>query len=358
MAIKFNNRKVLVAPLDWGLGHATRCIPVIDALIKAGCTVVIACDGEQKILLQQEFPEQQFLLLKGYGVSYSSKKYLFPLKILQQVPKMLYAIKYEHKWLEKIIDEHNIDAVISDNRYGLYSAKVPCVIVTHQLTIKVSAVRIENWLRKLNYNYINCFSECWVPDVKGETNIAGVLSHPKKMPAVPVRYIGPLSTFEKNIVAETHYRYVILLSGPEPQRTLLEEMVLKDLLFFKQSCLIVRGKPGEAEYAAPIDLTNITIKNHLPRKKLNAVINAAEYIICRSGYTSVMEVLLLQKKAILIPTPGQTEQEYLARHLMQQQWCLSIRQNQFSLAAAIQQAQQFSFKLPPAFIPNALPDDV
>ncbi len=343
---------MLVAPLDWGLGHATRCIPVVNALINLGCTVVIACDGAQKVLLEQEFPGLQFLQLKGYDVRYSSKSSLLALKILQQVPKILSAIKYEHAWLDKVIDEHKIDMVISENRYGLHSKKIPCIFITHQLTIKASVKWIEDLMRKKNYKYIERFTECWVPDIAGERNIAGELSHPKTLPRVPVKYIGPLSTFGKSISPGTRYKYVILLSGPEPQRTLLEEIVLRDLNGIKETCLVVRGKPADGEYPMSIAVSNVTIKNHLSRRELNAVINTAEYVICRSGYTSVMEILLLQKKAILIPTPGQTEQEYLAEHLMQQQWCLSVDQKNFNLSKAIEEADQFPYTSPPPFVSN------
>ena len=144
----FNIEKVLVSPLDWGLGHATRCIPIINALLHNGYEVLVATNGKQLSLLQQEFPQLQFLKLKGYNISYAKKKWLLPFKIAVQVPKILSSIKNEHIWLDKIIDEHKIDLVISDNRFGLHSKKVPCVFVTHQLTIKASIGWLERIMQK------------------------------------------------------------------------------------------------------------------------------------------------------------------------------------------------------------------
>ncbi|HVF97179.1 MAG TPA: hypothetical protein VM871_07665, partial [Flavisolibacter sp.] len=187
--------KVLVAPLDWGLGHATRCIPVIHQLLEHGCEVMLAAEGKTAILLQQEFPLIQLLHLPGYGIEYASSEWGLAAKIVAQIPKLLAAIKQEHTWLKKVVEEEKIDAVISDNRYGLYHAGIHTVFLTHQLRIKAPVSIAEDFLQETVYNYIENFSECWVPDAAGENNLAGDLSHPSELPTVPLHYVGTLSRF-------------------------------------------------------------------------------------------------------------------------------------------------------------------
>jgi uncharacterized protein (TIGR00661 family) len=285
-----------------------------------------------------------FLPLKGYEITYSKHKSLFPLKLILQLPKIISRIIYEHRWLQKTIDTHQIDLVISDNRFGLFTSKVPCVFMTHQLTIKAPFTWLERLLQKINYSYINRFSQCWVPDYAGAKNIAGVLSHPQKMPAIPVHYLGPLARFQKDEEATMVYQYCMILSGPEPQRTILEERILKQLPSISGKCLLVRGKFNTP--ALEISLPNVTIENHLNGLQLQEAINASAFVITRSGYTSVMELLALQKKSILIPTPGQTEQEYLGKQLMHHHWAYCVEQEDFDLAEALTIAKEFAYHLP------------
>lgn len=343
MAKLITYKKVLIAPLDWGLGHATRCIPLINSLLQNGCEVIIASSGDQLALLQKEFPRLQTIPLKGYNIQYSASKRSLPLKILWQIPKILLSIRNEKRWLRQTIKDLEINLVISDNRFGLSSKLIPCVFITHQLKIKAPYQRLQNLIQKINYRYINHYTECWVPDFEGSFNVAGSLSHPSAMPVVPVKYIGPLCRFESTAEAEKKYSFLILLSGPEPQRTLLENKILKLVPHLNGRLLFVRGKPGSYE---EIEVPpNCTAINHLPTSQLQQAFAACEFIIGRSGYTTVMEVVSLQKKAILIPTPGQTEQEFLARHLMQQNWCYSCSQDD-DLLYHINKARDFAFSMP------------
>jgi uncharacterized protein (TIGR00661 family) len=344
LAEKINIRQILVAPLDWGLGHATRCIPIIKSLVNAGHNVIIAGNATQQSLLRAEFPNLTFIVLNGYGISYASSKRILPLKILWQVPKILKSIRKENVWLNKVVDEYKIDLVISDNRFGMHTKKCPCIFITHQLTIKMPYLWLQNFARRINYHFINKFTACWVPDIAEENNVAGILSHPKVLPNIPVHYLGLLSRFTKLEVVEKKFDYCIMLSGPEPQRTLLEEKILSTMGNITGNILLVRGKPDSTETIAKP--ANTTIVNHLIGNELNIAIQQSEYIISRSGYTTVMELLALQKKAILIPTPGQTEQEYLAQQLMKQQWCYAVQQNEFDMASAISIAKKFEYQLP------------
>lgn len=341
---KFNITTVLIAPLDWGLGHATRCIPLIKALLLNNCKVIIACNKQQKKLLEQEFTNVAFLFLEGYNITYASNPKLLPLSILKQLPQINKAINRENLWLNKIIDKHDIKLVISDNRYGLYSNKVPCVFVTHQLTIKAPFSFVEKYLQLINYQFINRFTACWVPDFASDNNVAGILSHPKKMPNIPVSYIGLLSRFKTTKTIDKKYDFCVVLSGPEPQRTVLEQLILKDIHLINSTILLVRGKPLSEENLPTF--LNVEIVNHLVGSDLQQAFQQSNYIISRSGYSTVLELLSLQKKSILIPTPGQTEQEYLGKKLMTQGWCYTISQKEFSLQKAISEAEKFKYQLP------------
>jgi uncharacterized protein (TIGR00661 family) len=354
LSANFNIQTVLVAPLDWGLGHATRCIPLINALVANGYTVLLAAEGAQAHLLQQEFPQLTLLPLAGYRVRYAKTRLGLALNLIQQLPRLRQQIREEHDWLEQVIDTHQIDLVISDNRYGLYSKKVSCIFITHQLTIKAPFAWLENLLQRINYRFINRFTACWVPDMEEAANIAGILSHPKKMPAIPVLYLGVLSRFAPGAV-EKKYDYCILLSGPEPQRSLLENTFIKDLPKVSGTCLLVRGKPGSTEQLSIAP--HVTVVNHLPGPELETAIRQSAYVISRSGYSTVMELLAMHKKAILIPTPGQTEQEYLAQRLQSAGICLSFTQADFNASKHLPLAHTHAYQFPPLtlFHPNLLP---
>lgn len=338
---KINNPVVLVAPLDWGLGHATRCVPIISQLLEEKCRVIIAASGPGKILLQKEFPGLLFLELGGYGVRYSRSGAGMPLKLFLQVPRILSAVYAEHGWLKRIIKEYDVDAVISDNRFGLFGKKTFCIYITHQLKIKTGG-RFTEWLaRKIHFWFINKFNECWVPDSEKENGLAGELSHPKILPVVPVKYLGPLSRFEKTSV-ENKYDLAIILSGPEPQRTVFEELILRDLGTVAGNIILVRGLPGGPSLKTNFP-ASVEIKDHLTGGELNRVILQSRLIVSRSGYSTIMDLVKLQQKAVLVPTPGQTEQEYLAVHLSQQRIFCCTRQAGFSLPGAIKDAGRFPF---------------
>jgi hypothetical protein len=337
-------KKLLVAPLDWGLGHATRCVPVIRDLLNNNCEVWLAGEGIQEKLLREEFPSLSFLPLKGYRIKYAKNGLTG--KILLQIPSILRSIKEENKWLKEQVNKFGFEAVISDNRYGLYHEKVFSVFITHQLCIKSSLGKwSEKILQQFNYKFINRFNECWVPDEKGENNLAGELSHPAKLPKVPVKYIGASSRFSSPSsfgYGGINNHLLIILSGPEPQRTILENKIIDQIVNYPATATIVRGLPGEKNI---IPSTNtIHFYNHLSSEELNNEAMKAEFIVSRSGYSTVMDIAVLRKKSILIPTPGQTEQEYLAGYLTNKQFSFCVKQNNFSLLENIQEAKRFEYR--------------
>jgi uncharacterized protein (TIGR00661 family) len=336
-----SNMRVLVSPLNWGLGHAARCIPIIKELIANGCEVIIAADGVCLQLLKSEFPNLTFLTAPAYNIKYSRKGTSLRWKLLRQLPRIVNAIYKEHLWLQKIIKSHRIDMVISDNRFGLYSKKVPCIYISHQLLIKTGNSFSERILQKLHYSVIKKYTECWIPDDE-KNGIGGKLSHPPEFPA-NAKYIGPLSRFE-NKEEDQKYDLLVILSGPEPQRTILENIIVNELESFNGKSLLVRGNEN-AEVIA-VNNRSIEIINVARAEQLNHLVCQSKVVISRCGYTTVMDLLKLRKKAILIPTPGQTEQEYLAEYLIEKRMFYCIGQDEFSLHEALESFGKESFLFP------------
>ncbi|MBX2965973.1 MAG: hypothetical protein KF845_07490 [Cyclobacteriaceae bacterium] len=312
-------KRVLVTPLDWGLGHATRCIPVINEFLKQKCEVQIAGSGSALLLLQEEFPGLKFHELVSYNTQYSS--WLpFMMKLVLQMPKFLLVVKKEHRQVGKIIEQEKIDIIVSDSRYGCYADSIPSVLINHQLNIIVSCTWLQSMVNYWNHKTINRFTQCWVPDFSN--GITGKLTSPS--PTKKVKYIGMLSRFEKKHV-ERKYNVLALISGPETQRTIFEEKLRNQLKHSSLTWFIVRGIPGKSER------NEINEANHLPVNELNEVIESSEIVICRPGYTTVMDLWKLEKKVIFIPTPGQTEQEYLADELMKRKIAYAVSQDKFYL---------------------------
>src|SRR5687767_175777 len=344
-------KKLLIAPLDWGLGHATRCVPVIKELMENNCEVWLAGEGAQEKLLREEFPSLPFLPLKGYRIQYARRG--LTARLLLQIPAMLRSIKEENTWLKEQVSQHRFEAVISDNRYGLYHDSIFSVFITHQLCIKSSLGKwSEPFLQKWNYKLIDRFNECWVPDEEGKNNLAGELSHPLRLPAIPIKYIGALSRFvrkdspgEKNNIEEKKDHVLIILSGPEPQRTIFENKILDQIESYQGTVTIVRGLPAE-KHVIPSTNT-IEFYNHLSSRELNKEAMKAEFVISRSGYSTIMDLAALQKKSILVPTPGQTEQEWLAGYLMKKRFAFCVNQKDISLLKNIEEAGRFEYSLKP-----------
>lgn len=347
--------RILLVPLDWGLGHATRCIPIIKELLIQKFEVLIAATGDQKALLQREFPLLSYVELPGYQIKYDKNRAFTFFRLIGAIPKILIRIKEENRWLRRFREEVELDAVISDNRYGLWGEGLYSVFITHQLGIRTSlGSRMDRWVQRLHYRLINRFSVVWVPDQEEGMGLAGALSHPGRMPSSPVRYTGILSRMEEDPegiggeVQEVGRRWrdgvvdlLVLLSGPEPQRSILEQRLWVQLGDMKGSVVLVRGLPRGGE---PLGgLPNVQVHDHLPAKELNMLLLRANLVLARSGYSTVMDLVRLKKRAILIPTPGQTEQEYLGRYLEERRIAVCIRQRGFSLTGALLRANGFPY---------------
>lgn len=316
---------------------------MIRALNHAGYRVYIATQGPQQTLLQKEFPDNPFLSLPGYQVRYSRSKGWLPFKIMQQLPALLRIVQWEHRWLEEAIEQYGIDLVISDNRYGLWTKKCRTVFITHQLQIKAPFLWLEHIIQRIHYRFIERFNTCWVPDQEEGNGLAGTLSHPNRKPAIPVTYIGLLSRFyASNSINKK--QITVLLSGPEPQRTLLEEKIIAQLSSIHKEVLLVRGLPAAMD--------NITVPphikavNHLTAEALQAVLENSSIVIARSGYSSMMDFSRLHCTTILIPTPGQTEQEYLAKRCEQKGYAIHAEQLDLDLNQALAKAESNTVVFP------------
>ncbi|MDG2431411.1 glycosyltransferase [Flavobacterium sp.] len=305
-------KNILIAPLNWGLGHATRCIPIIRALQENNYIPIIASDGIALDLLRKEFPYIKALALPSYQIEYAKNGKHFKWKLLKSLPKMIRAIVREKKMVQQWIVDHDIDAIISDNRLGVISKKVPSVFITHQLNVMTGNT---TWLTSKMHQYIiNKFNSCWIPDFEGTPNLAGELSHCKRK-KLNLKYIGPLSRMHKKEVTIA-YDLMIILSGPEPQRTLLEERLKTELDTYSQNVIFIRGIIEKEQKKK--QLGKITYYNYMNSKQLEQAFNESALVLCRSGYTTIMDLAQLEKKAFFIPTPGQYEQLYLAEKLQKE----------------------------------------
>jgi uncharacterized protein (TIGR00661 family) len=310
---KMPGKHVLYTVLNWGLGHATRSIPVIRSLLSAGHRVTLAGEGDSLLLLNQVFPELPSLTLKGIDVRYPLHRPL-AISMLLQSRTILGAIRHEHAAIEVIVKEIKPDLIISDNRYGAYSRIVPSVLICHQLQLLLP--QGYRWLSPpvqfLYRRFLKPFQHIWVPDLEGEINITGELSHFEEMSDLPVTFIGPLSRLPEFNTADIHERYDIftIISGPEPQRSELERILCAQLLGRDESVLLVKGQPGKNEEYTE---ENIRFISHLSPEAMKHHFLTAGKIISRSGHSTLMDLCAVKRSAICIPTPGQTEQEYLAR---------------------------------------------
>lgn len=334
-------KRILITPLDWGLGHATRCIPIIRLAMTRGHTVLVASSGSALALLKEEFPSLQFFDLPAYAPAYSRRNSMV-LKMGLQLPKFIQAIRAEHTAVEKIVAENNVDLIISDNRYGCWSDHVPAVFITHQSNIMMPKRFgwLSRWVQMANEAAMNKYPFCWVPDYPHEHSLAGeLISFGRMKYKGHVGYIGALSRFHA-VQRDAAYDVVGICSGPEPQRSLLEQLLLNELATTNLKYLIVRGvmnKNGTERIGNTGEIVNF-----LTSDQLQELLPQAKYVIARSGYSTVMDMKALQRKVIFIPTPGQTEQEYLAHRLKDRGIAFFSKQREFVLQYAITESEKYT----------------
>jgi hypothetical protein len=307
--------------------------------LQQGIDVLFAGNEWERKYATASIPGLPTIHLDGYDVWYSKTGIGFIPSLFRQLPRLLQTINREHNQLKKIVAEQHIDAVITDNRYGLYHPNIPSVIMTHQVVPQTGWGPVaDKTLQWLHAERLNRFDHCWIVDVEGEPNLAGRLSHPKHK-AANAQYIGLLSQLTTLQATEEHL--LVLLSGPEPQRTMLSDILWMQLQNIARKIVFVEGSDQTKRNDIP---PHIDYYQRLTAAELNPILAAAETVICRSGYSTLMDLVLFGKKAIIIPTPGQAEQEYLARHLHREGVWLHAPQKRLNIEATLQEARNFPFR--------------
>lgn len=326
-------KRVLVTALDWGLGHATRVVPVVRELLNRSLEVHIGSSGDALTLLRLEFPDLPFVALPPYAPTYG---YPLGASLLWQLPRFARTIRAEHAGVASYVRTHGIEAVLSDNRYGCHHASVRSVIITHQPTVQMPPGI--GWLRKPANrklkNWLETFDEVWIPD-DPDVRLTSAFVDPWKGEK---RFIGWLSRFSRQPESDSR-NVVAVVSGPEPQRSLFADALASQLRASGLKAMMITGQPGVKVHRQQ---GNLEIRNHLPAEELQTVLASADVVVARSGYSTIMDLIALQKKAIFIPTPQQQEQLVLARDLMQRG--IAQFQDQRSLDIAGAYAKRLHFR--------------
>ncbi len=314
----------MIAPLDWGLGHITRCIPLIQLLIDNGHHIITCGNRDAEYIFRQHFKNIEHHIIEGYNVKYGLRKSQ-ALSMILQSPKFFRAIFRERKIAEGLAKTLNLDYIISDNRYGFRSSKTKNIFITHQIHIQGPKLLLPIFY-KISTSFINKFEHCWIPDYPDIKNLSGILSQNPKPDNCS--FIGPLSRFKNPVNSTTYkFKYLAILSGPEPQRTLFENIVLKQFMQNDSQCAVLGGIPLGKNYINK----NVHYFCHLNTKDFIDLVSNSEYLICRAGYSNIMDLSVLEKNALLVPTPGQTEQEYLAKYHSSISDIKWVKQNKFTL---------------------------
>lgn len=337
-------KKILLSPLDWGLGHTTRCLPLARQLQTLGAQLYFAGTETQIAIFRKSVPEATFLPLEGYNVRYAQSRQGFMPKLLRQLPGIFQTIQKEHQWLLEMAAKHRFDGILSDNRYGLWHPQIPSVFLTHQPGLKTGfGPAADAFFARFHQKLMRRFGEIWLVDGPHFPGLSGDLAHPAHLPQSS-RYIGLLSQFWGEISGNSTPKnsLVILLSGPEPQRSILSQKLWEQVKEFPEIPVIFIEGKADAPTRKPSS-PNVQWAAQCDAAVLQPLLRSARFVVCRSGYSTLMDAAVLGLKLILIPTPGQTEQEYLGKSLFQAQKALCFRQEAFDLKAALEIALDFPF---------------
>jgi len=326
--------RILVAPLNWGLGHATRCIPIIQLLQERGCDVVLASDGPALALLKDAFPDLPAFELPGIDIRYGER--FFALRLAAQFPALFRAVRQERQAVARLVRREAIDGLISDNRFGSWGSGVPDVVLSHQWAVETGNA-LSRWVAtRLHRRILKRYGRSWIPDNPGSDALAGRLSQAADVHATA---IGPLSRFEAAEAAppeRAQKRILVICSGPEPLRTRFEEQVLAQAARLPYSFLIAQGRPGQVPTPSPAP--NVECRAYMDAKEVSDALAACDVVVSRTGYTTLMDLAATGAKALLVPTPGQPEQEYLGRYCRGRGWWVIQDQAQLDLATGIKEA--------------------
>ena len=331
-----------MCPLDWGLGHATRMVTVIDLLLDEGVNVIIAADKGPLDFLKRRFPKCEFIRLAGFIPTYSPNRSM-ALQMVMKFPEMKRQAKKANADVNRIIDEKNIDIIISDNRYEVNSPKVYSIIISHQIRIITKGIQklFDPFIKWQINSYLRKFNELWIPDFENTPWLSGSLSHNIIMPIKEFSFIGPLSRFQglNPRLGKAKYDLMVILSGPEPQRSIFAALIEEQIVGTKYKVVFLLGEPANDR---TIINNNIVKIPHLEDVDFAKLIMESDLIISRPGYSTVMDLSVFGKNAVFIPTPGQTEQEYLAETLKAQGVFYCQHQDKLDLLKAIKESKNYS----------------
>ena len=302
-------QRILVAPLDWGMGHATRCIPLIRTLQQQGAEVLVAVPRHLEIRLRQSLSNVQFIPLKGYEIRYHQGIPVW-MSVLVQSFKIRRAIQEEHRWIMENAEPLKIEQIISDNRYGLWHPSIHSALLSHQLQpiAPFGGWFAQKMIQRIMRQLLKNFDEIQVPDFAGPSRLSGKLSKPfEGLP--PVKYIGQLSRFTCATKAEIVPNTLLaILSGPEPHYSRfykrMKEKAQHDGFVFRA-----------LGWKFPEHANGNDAMLNLSDEQFAIEIAQAEKIVCAAGYSTLCDLHALGREAELFPTPGQTEQEYLAKNV-------------------------------------------
>jgi len=319
---------ILISPLNWGIGHATRLVPVINTLKKTH-NITIVADGLSFNFLEKQFPELTILKAPSLNIKYTKSAKTLPIKMIMLLPSLVVFYIKNKNWIKKNTETLKTDVIIADNRFGFFSKRIKSIFITHQIHIKANNKFIEKIIFIVNKINIERFDECWIPDFS-QNGLSGELSSTKGL-KIPFIHIGLLSRFPTDVesLKSNNYDITAILSGPEPQRSIFENKLKQLLKDTNYKTLIINGKIKND--SKNVDFNKITTITHADDFLMQNIIKNSEVLICRAGYSSIMDFIHLEQTAILIPTPGQTEQEYLASNLHKNKLFLSVEQDKFSI---------------------------
>ena len=315
--------KVLVAVLNWGLGHATRCIPVIRSLQQQNFQPVIASDGKALSFLKNEFPELVSYELKPLHITYGSRSaFNFPYLMVKSLFWNV-QLKKDAALVHSIHKNEGLTGIISDGRPYAYHRDVPSAYITHQLQVKSSI--FSELSTVIHRQLIRRFDECWVPDIAPPHNICGPMSQWKNAD-IALRYIG----FPSDLTVQkrtSEYDHAAIIAGAEPERTTLEKRLIACFRELAGKNIILAGSK---ERSSEKISDNLELIGMASRAEVEQVISQSDTLVVRGGYSTIMDLIKLQRTALLVPTPGQTEQLYLAKHLKRHHYFDRVSQAQLS----------------------------
>ncbi|MCL4376827.1 MAG: hypothetical protein M1409_00390 [Actinobacteria bacterium] len=333
--------KILISPLSWGLGHASRIVPIAKEFLRRGHAVTFATSGRALIFLHNEFPQCETIEFKDYPAPFTSTPF-FAAKFALYIPAMLKAIQGEKKETDRILSQKKFDLIISDARFGVYSKDIPSFFINHQLRFRAPLFfkPVDLWSEYFHTYFHTNFQRVIIPDnPPGEASLLGSLDVSNQPATNKIAYYcGILAAAEKIDIRED-IDYLITISTPGGPNY-LENKILKQICSLSGKKTILLARPEENfEYEL---FPGTIVKSYASRKEMNVLMNRSKFIITRGGYTTIMEIAELDKQsAMLIPIPGHTEQQYIARYLRKQKWIYSTNQYKLNLTEDIKKAMQY-----------------